>query len=81
MIGRTMSDNFPNPANTFRDAIDADSDRRRVDLDGWMRGIRMGISVYDMYDNLIHPCVPVYCHTISYDVWNRWRLLLLDNPL
>ena len=68
-------------AATFREACDADSDCRRNDLDGWMRGIRMGISVYDMYDNLIHPCVPVYCHTISYDVWNRWRLLLLDNPL
>jgi hypothetical protein len=60
---------------TFRDAINTDSDHRRDDLDGWMRGIRMGISVYDMYDNLIHDRAPLYCHTISYDVWNRWRLL------
>lgn len=65
---------------TFRDAINTDSDCRRTDLDGWMRGIRMGISVYDMYDNLIHASAPLYCHTIAYDVWNRWRLLSLDNP-
>ncbi len=39
-----------------------------------------GVGVYDMYDNLIHASAPLYCHTISYDVWNRWRLLSLDNP-
>jgi hypothetical protein len=63
----------------FTDAINNDSASRKFDLEHWLRRIRAGVSVPDLLEEA-GPTSPLYCHTISYDVWNRWRLLSLDNP-
>jgi len=53
------------------DAINNDSACRKFDLEHWMRCIRAGVPVPEML-HLVNAPNPVYCHTISHELWQSW---------